>query len=467
MGKKICIAGAGSAGLHVARDLALTGAEVHVFELLAEEKLRSRHNWSDAVELGMLHLTGLPIPQVNGDRYYGEGVKKDPFSEGLYEPARITHLPVFSADYSHKSSTDADFHYICLDRPAFCAWQLEQVKKAGVTIHFSCTVKGLLGTVKGRLSDINIKGIQVLENGNLKDYPADLVIDASGVPSVLRTLLEPPCISTPLNEKTFSHPYRTVRRFKGNPEPAVTSSSGQAPFSNHYRLYDIKGYSWIHFHDHNVVDIGSGYPLHNDTGLTAKDKVMEIIKSLPQISDEEIRGGEGIVATGDPPEALVANGFAVLGDTAAMPNPRNGCGVGGAVIAGSLLAQTVALAPDCSISSLWPYAYRWFTGRGGNYVGLVTRGKVNTKEETAFLMKHYLLNGETLTNGYNGIFSGGFADCSIKIGAAKKENEQLLQKMAQNGQISKARYLQFMGYPPVWNADQFDQWYEKLQTIGK
>jgi len=70
----IAIAGAGPAGLLLARDLARAGMMVTVYE--KRTKGAKGHDWSDAIEYGALREAGFDMPVAENGNYRGRLVKK-------------------------------------------------------------------------------------------------------------------------------------------------------------------------------------------------------------------------------------------------------------------------------------------------------------------------------------------------------------------------------------------------------
>ena len=151
----------------------------------------------------------------------------------------------------------------------------------------------------------------------------------------------------------------------------------------------------------DVVDLGCCVEVFEpDGGETARKIGLEGITAFPQMAEGTVLAeGAGVMPCGDPPAAFVAGGFAALGDSAVMTN-EGGLGITGGIVTALHLANLVAESGDCSIESLWPVAYRWYT-----------------QKETAIL---------------------------------KARGVESLAKL-------------FETYPATWDARQFDAWYLKIK----
>ena len=380
--KRVLIAGAGHVGLFAAQTFAQAGWDVHIFDMLDEAGVIARYSWADCIELSAVKALGLPVPEAVGRDVSGELVKAtpDPDSPGVFQ--------------SRKSSGDL---YL-IDRGGLTRWQLEKVKELGVPLHFSSKVVRLAGVLGPRLEDIEITGFSVLENGIEKEYEADLVIDATGIGAVLRRQLLPEAIAAKTDVPQFSS-FKSVRRTKGS----ITPGEMHFPFQymGHCQMEGVRGYTWMSRLSADVVDLGCCVEVFEpDGGETARKIGMKGIAAFPQMAEGTVLAeGAGVMPCGNPPAACVAGGFAALGDSAVMTN-EGGLGITGGIVTALHLANLVAKSGDCSIESLWPVAYRWYT-----------------QKETVIL---------------------------------KARGEESLAKL-------------FETYPATWDARQFDAWYLKIK----
>lgn len=445
----VVIAGAGSAGLAAAIQFAHIGWTVTVLESDTETVYRTHHNWSDAIEFKALARAGFDMPKTEGDTFVGALVKSDDNKNGLFEPHYINPLYIFDPEYTQKTKDPVMFEYVVTDRQALRDAQLEEAKRLGVTVLFEAKATELLGTLGPTLGDIRIEGVKALIDGEEAEFAADLVIDATGAQSALRTMLEAPSIATPFPEEEFNRAYRTVRRYHG--------SSEHPAFCDHYRYGAYKGYFWVHFHEEGLIDIGGGV---SSGGVHPKEVVEQMVSSFGCLG-EETRGGSGTVHTGFPPDALVASGFAVLGDAASQVNPSNGCGVGGAILAAIDLAEVVAIAPDTSITSLWPYAYHWYTGRGSDYAALyaTTQSLVSlTHADISLLMKKNILGGAMLNYNINGRYPKTSLGSSLRALTLFFGHRELLSSLLASTSGGDKTKKHFEAYPKTWDEAALQQW---------
>lgn len=452
MAKKICIAGAGPAGLTLARKLSENGFDVTVFDSLTEHENIMRHDWSDAVEYSVLEQAGLPVPEMSGDHFTGAGVKSETNPDGLYEPHRIVTLPVYAPEYDGRATGGVDFRFVLLDRVALQKELLRMAREAGATVHFESPVTGLTGELGGGLENIRVRGIIVAG----KEHHCGLVIDATGHVSNLRSLLGDPELSKAYAPEEFGHAFRTVRRYeKSGGKPSI-------PYKDHYCYGKHKGYFWIHFHNDHAVDIGGGIP--EGQNVNAQELVLDMVAGLPDVTREELRGGGGKVLVGVSPLALTATGFLAVGDAAGQTNPCNGCGVAGAV-RGALLAADVVSKGDFSLNALWEYNRLWFTGIGAHYaaLGVMRRSfQAFSHEEVCFLMENGIMSGDVLTNILLGVYRPGTPGMALKVLRHAFNRRGLLSKLLAGDSASKARFKLYERYPAVWDRAAFEDWLSKI-----
>ena len=449
---KVIIAGGGTSGLATAIELSKIGYTVTLLEAENEEEYNKKHNWSDAVDLEMLKAAGFDMPKGEGNKFIGKLVKTYPEGKGLFEPHRIDPLEIFDAEYNCKAKTPVRFDYIETDRQVLREMQLQQAKDLGVSILFDAPALELLGETSGGLGEISIQGVKAFVEGEEINLFADLVVDASGSHSKLRTQLSAPEISTPFAKDDFNHAYRTVRHYNEDTPRTET-------FCDHYRYPAFKGYFWIQFQADGIVDIGGGLPANGD--VRTEDIVNEMVASYPQISGNEIRGGTGLVHVGMPPDAIVATGFVVIGESAAQVNPSNGCGVGGAINAAQILAGVLKKAQSVNISELWEYAHTWFMVKGADYAALLSTNKLITgftHEEMKVLTERNIMGGDTLNYNINGIFPPTSPSTLLRALGLRLNHKDILSALLKSSRSGKVAHKHYLDYPEKWNQATLTKW---------
>ena len=451
---KICVAGGGPAGLLLAAKLAEQGFQVHLFEKKARDDYGKMHDWSDALEIDILHDAGLPVPRMDSAWFRGAGVKGDD-TPGLYERHRVSQLAVFSPDYSERAVVDADFRHVLVDRHRLRDYQIAQAERAGVVFHYGCAVTGLLGRTEGALEKVCVTGLRYRQDGAESEMQADLVVEATGQVAEVRALLGAGEIAEPFNQNEYGYAYRTVRKF----DPSRVGES-KIPFVEHYRLRSDRGYLFVHFHDSDIVDIGGGArdPVPN---AMARQTVLDTLEAYPQVSGEELRGGEDRNLKCMPPDSLAAGGILVVGHAGAQINPTQGCGIASGYSGALLAAQVIREAEDFGLAGLWAYNHRWFTGKGAHYAALYEKMKriaAYTQADLCFLLRENIMNGQALTNDYHGHFVPLDTDETRRLRDARPRSPETVDRWIDSYTAGKAVWDHYQTFPQSWDRGAFDIW---------
>jgi digeranylgeranylglycerophospholipid reductase len=462
----VVIAGAGPAGLLLARELARAGLSVAVYE--KSRKNAIAHTWSDVIEIGALKAVGIDVPGASGGRFAGRLVKKSSSGKGLFEPHAVNPLQIWAPDMSCRTKTDVEFGYITTDRIALDGALRKEAAAAGAKLHYKHAVTGLLGSTGNGLDKISITGLRVknLSTGATKNVLADVTVDATGHMSVLRAMLTAGgAIEKKFEGADYGIAFRTVRKLNRKALPP-----GGIP--DHYRYGMHKGYFWTHMHDQDTIDVGGG--VKDEPGRVDPAAVVKsIIAGYPAITKKEFRGGSGRVLVGKSPWSLVASGFLVVGDAAGQVIPTTGCGVGAGMIGAMLAAGTIIEASKkgyAGIDALWSYNRRWFadSGRGANLAALGALKNILqdlSHEELAFLIKQDILSGEMLTPSINGIFYTPGPVDMIKTLVRGIGRPALLAKLNRATGAGRKVYRHYLSYPVFWSPDLFIPWMDKAARL--
>lgn len=462
---QVVIAGAGPAGLLLAKKLCEQGISVAVYEPKPEYALG--HDWSDAVEKSALASAGFKIPEVVDGRYVGKWVKTaEEDSNNLFEPHCINPLEIRSPDLSCTVPGGVAFRYITTDRKVLSRVLAEQATAAGAHVYYRHRVDKLLGNTTAILENIRVAGAHVtdLENERSFEMHADVTVDATGLGAMLRVRLSgAPEINRKFENSELAYACRTVRRL--DPEKGDGDD-----LTDHYRYGAHKGYFWTHIHHKDSIDIGGGVSEMPDR-IDPMLVIGEMIKARPSIMGEEIRGGGGAVLVGKSPLSLVASGFLCVGDSAGQVIPTTGCGTGSAMTS-ALLSAGVILAAlqkgDCSIRALWPCNYVWFSGRGSHFAALSAIKDVLQKlshEQVSFLMEKGIMNSKMLTPALNGVFEAPELRDMALSAASGFSRPGLLLKLSRANHIGKKIFRHYRNYPTHWEPAAFSGWTKKTRKL--
>jgi digeranylgeranylglycerophospholipid reductase len=461
---QVVIVGAGPGGALLARQLAAAGVSVAVYELKKEGTLG--HNWSDAVEKTAMAAAGFEMPVVENGRYRGKLVKNSEDDDNLFEPHCMNRLEIRFPDLSGATRNGVDFRYITTDRRVLGRMLAEQAAAAGAEIFYRHRADALIGDIDGPLENIRVRGLRVMDtrNGKTTDVKADVVVDASGYLSLMRTSLpNAPALNRQFTGGDLAYACRTIRRLD-------TTRVAADDLVDHYRYGAFKGYFWTHLHHDDSIDVGGGVKEAPDR-VDPMAIIKEMIAERPSITDEELGGGGGIVLVGRSPWTLTASGFVAVGDAAGQVIPTTGCGVGGAMTGALLAADAVRAAlkkGDCSITSLWPYNRHWFAGRGSHLAALSAVKEILqdlSHEDISFLMRKDIMSGEMLTPTINGVFEEPDLPTMIRTLINGLTRPLLLMKLNRATTLGKKIFMHYRGYPETWNPSAFDAWVRKSEKL--
>lgn len=338
--RKITVAGAGHGGIAAGMLLAKKGYDVTVYELKGRDEMG--YDWHDCMSIDQFMKIGLPIPD-----------EKDllPFMPmAYYNPARTVKLtPPFR--------TGTSLRYI--DRKFLINYLIDGAEKAGVKFVFGARITGAV------MRGTTVAGISAIIAGEQKEILSDLVIDAAGVCSPVRRSL--PTELGIKKEITEEETFYIYRAYYEKATEEFLDPKYTIFFFNDGRV----GMDWL-ISDSEFVDvlIGTFGPMDMETALKSVDNFR---KAYPLIGEKKLRGGTQIekIPLRRTLPMIVANGYAAVGDSAAMTEPLSGSGINLSINAGVLLAETVIRAKDrnYTVAVLWEYQYNYFKKHGNGQLG--------------------------------------------------------------------------------------------------
>ena len=286
--------------------------------------------------------------------------------------------------------------------------QVNDAKKFGVQFMYGATAERLLSD-DGRITGVTGRK----SDGTTFSFTAKVTIDATGSSSTLRRFMPiPSLIEKEIDPDDVVGTGRYILDF----EPAADQP---AFFSPDYCIIHLDqyiapaGYAWVFPKGEKKVNIGLGVSNSglkrrnrrfglNDNLQSLIDKYLAdnpVIKNYSQPSDDANSGntkGNWQVPVRRHNDCMVANGFAVVGDSAWMPRPIDAGGISPAIYGGTILGKVVAEAleaGDTSEAGLWKYNAEYMNAHGypmasfevlRRYLQTVTNDQIN------YGMKHFL-----------------------------------------------------------------------------
>ncbi len=335
MGKKIVIAGAGHGGLVAGAVLAKAGYDVTVYE----RKIRSElgYDWEDAIDMRVFAECGLEPPKkehysFNGDmKYYNPNLKAP-----LVVPANGKGSAVF-------------------ERREIYDVLIDNAEKSGVRIIYSTEI---LSPV---MDGLRVVGIRTSDGV----VDADLVIDAAGINTPLRSRL-PVCCNV---DRDYGYG-ECFYAFRGYFDK-VPGHDPDVAYEIFLMHQGERGISWVVTKDDYVdVLIGRMAPMSK----TKLQKTLDEMRAFsPQIGETLLRGGsQEQIPVRRPLSVMVCDGYAAVGDAAYMTVPMTGSGICASMRAGMLLAETVMEDKDevYSRETLWNYNRKYILHFGQNFAAI-------------------------------------------------------------------------------------------------
>jgi flavin-dependent dehydrogenase len=330
---KILVAGAGHGGLVAAARLAGAGFDVTVIEKGKEGK--QGHDWEDRFTFKILcDALGIPESGLGADiwRYRGDCA--------FVSPAKRKKVII--------NYTDENRQRIMWRKPLI-KMLIENAVKSGVKFIYETEVLSPL-TQGSRVTGLRTdKG----------DYDADLVIDAAGVFSPVRSNLPASFgIEKEPKEGDVFYAYRAYFDKAEDVNPEV-------PFEVYMYHEGEKGLSWFNtIGDCCDVLIGRVFPL---TDEKINEQLAIFGKDHPWLGDKILHGGcRAVIPVRRPLTLMVADGYAAVGDSAFMTTPMNGMGIDLSILAGGMLADTLIEKADFSAENLWNYNRNFHALYGGD-----------------------------------------------------------------------------------------------------
>ena len=310
---------------------------------------------------------------------------------------------------------------------------------------------------------------------------AQLVVDCTGVTSVLRTNLP---IKSFIQRRIDRDDLEATGRYIYNFELA---HEDKTYFDSDYCIIHLDqklapgGYGWVFPKGENKVNIGLGVQqkafdtrnrvmgVHPD--LTLIDEYVEVnpvIKS-PRLADgagdEGNAWGTWQVSVRRQNDCLVANGYMLVGDSAWMPKPLDAGGIGPAIIAATIAGKDAVealQAGDTSEKGLWKYNKHFINDYGYKTAALeVFRRMLQglTNEQINYGMRHFLskMDIDKITMGEHPEFSTVDRLGMIIRGAMNKKLAEDLKYCATINKVLVDHYHNFPETP-----EEFSEWHKTL-----
>ncbi len=438
--KSILVAGAGHGGLSAAAILAKNGYSVTVLEKSSRELLG--HDWHDCMDIPAFTFADIPVPP------------EEDFTRGL-------HMCYFNPKKTVKLNMDggpgvAQSNCISIDRRVLLKHLTAHCENMGVSFIFGADIREAV------TSGMRVTGVKAVVNGEEKEFSADMIIDAAGMYSPVR-------MSLPEEfgiQKTFPDEdiIEIFRAYYENTDGFISDPNYSVFFYNCGK----PGLDWV-ITEKDYIDV-----LIGKFGSLSDEEIRESLSDLreiyPGMGAKPIRGGsKARIPLSKTLPMLVADSYALVGDSAGMTVPMNGSGIDLSLQAGKLLATAVMASEKKGYrkEDLWKYQYRYFTLFGNSLVSIsVLRrflGSVTAEDIDFFLEKGILSEKEIGMAGGN--FSGVNAAYVIDKLAAAAPKIKLLPSLAKTLSVLPKLPLIERMMPSEWDDKKIQKWVENYSSL--
>lgn len=313
---KIVVIGAGQGGLVAAKHLKKFGHDVVVYEAQSREK--TAYPWRDDIRRAVFEEAGLtPIP-------LSDCIQKNKWKFVSPDEKSTLRVPM-----------TPPFEEIAIDRRYLLEYLLKECE--GIEVKFDTPVESLI-VENERVAGVRVDGAEVR---------ADLVIDASGYNSKFRRQVpEKFGISEPKPDDKFC-------AFRGYYTADLTKKLPDPPCTLYIKHLGGAGISWCNLLPDGVADllIGRIGSLPDEEIFTAKNS---LLKNHDFNTGEPVFERRADISIRYPAGVFVADGYAIVGDSAFMTMPMMGSGIESSMKAGKMLAETIGRECDFSAKSLYP-----------------------------------------------------------------------------------------------------------------
>ena len=341
--KKILVAGAGHGGISAAINLARLGYDVTIIEKQARKDMG--YNWEDAIELSAFDFADIARPD-----------------ESIYMKSH--HMAYMTPDGKYTINMPYDKgigRRVHMERKGLIEHLLSEAEKAGVKLVFETEI------IRPVIDGMWVKGMKIKQGDEEVTLESDLLIDAAGMNSPIRTQL--PGVFGIVKKFDDRNIFNAYRIYFDNTTGEVTDP----PYNVTFFHMDKPGISWtITTEDFVDIIVGKFQMSGKLTEKEVEDSIADFRKRYPFIGEKVLRGGEKIetIPISRMIPKVVCNGYAAVSDSAGMTIPLSGSGLILSIMAGKYLADCVKKIGkgEFTEKNLWSYEYNYFQEQGKNFL---------------------------------------------------------------------------------------------------
>lgn len=438
MGKRIIVAGAGHGGIAAAALLSKVGMDVTVYERNSEGTLG--YDWTDIFAPSAWKAAGMDMPPREKYEYK---TNMTFYSPNLQIP--LTQI------------IPEDEIEMKMERKDIYEHLIAHALKCGVKFVYNCEI------IAPVMIGNRVAGIQT----GIGDFLGDLVIDAAGLHSPVRTNLPKMCgIENSIGAFEQLYAYRAFFNRSAEDESAVK-----------YKIYLLPagklGIGWVAAEEEFTdLLIGRFEPFDLEEANTLADFFRE---TNPRFGKELLRGGQFTnIPLRQTLAVMVCDGYAAIGDSAFMTMPIIGSGIANSLKAAKILADTILAekAGAYSAGTLWDYQVNYYDkiGAGLSQIACIKKLLLKiTPEELDYCFETGILTAQDFAIGSDNsslasMFKMSPKDIASRAQALNK-NRALLKKITALGILigKVAAVTKLM--PRKWDKAAVDKWSRKYRKL--
>ncbi len=435
---KIIIIGANQGALVAGELLGKQGYDVTLYEKCKKENVG--YPWHDNMTPSTFERIGIPLPP--------KPIAKKKDKDWTFIPPNKKN--------SFQMKVPEDRRDVKILRIPFNEWLYERTKNYA-EINYETEVSSVI-CENGKVSGV------ILANGE-KVY-SDLVIDCGGANSIVRRNLPDELgIEKELDTKcTFQ-----VRRVFF--ERDNTAAPPEKSHNLYMRHLGEKGITWCaDYPEDNVVDVLVGR-IDELTDEAYQRALNDMKTTYPIISGEKVSGDELVVIPlRHAASLMVADGYALLGDSAFMTIPLMGSGMASSMLGAKIISEVLDGKDDFSKANLYRYQVQYMKEIGGKNSGIdvLKNWMINIDaDKLSFLMNKGIVGEKEFSSAGSG---NGVkltpVDIMQKLCAGIFHLPLLFNLIGATTKMKKQMVIG-VSLPEKWNEKDFAVWQEEYEKNFK
>lgn len=436
MGRKIIVAGGGHGGIATAMLLAQNGFDVEVYERNQEDKMG--YDWTDIFDPKAFKAIGLPMPPAD---MYEYKVNMTFYSTNEQKPI-IQDVPENERE-------------IKMERRDIYNYLIGHAEKAGVKFNYGYNISEAI--VEGK----TVVGIRT-DKGDIR---GDLVIDACGCDSPVRASLP-----EEFGIQAHTSPYEKFYIYR-----AFFNKATEEPVKDKYKICMLPegklGIGWVATEE-NHTDLLIGR--FEEFDMAEAERTADFYRSRNESLGTEILRGNSFarIPVRQPIGKMVANGYAVIGDSAFMTVPIIGSGIANTLKAAPFLATAIIKNKDKDFTAeaLWEYQTVFYKEIGAGLAPLAIVKLLLTKltpEELDYIFEHNILTWREMTITADSTKLSKMLKFSPDMparGVAIVKNKPILKKLLNLVKDMAKVIVALQGMPKSYNEQKVLNWCKKYDS---